>query len=100
MLAGDAAMVASSKLRSRQLQRGHDIVTAASGGIEIPKTSEYEYTPLLLKDQETDDGRSDSSGVAAEGGEFKWQGEDDFKERPWWNTPSVSRSFNYRCSSY
>lgn len=89
LIAAGANLEANSKLRSRPSQRGYDTVMAAAGGVEISKRPEQERAPLLAGDDEGQNGRSESDVDDPQGDDFKWQGEEDFKERPWWNKPSV-----------
>lgn len=86
---GQASMDATSALRSRPSQRGHDAVTAASGGFEVFKDTEYESAPLLDRDDEDGDGRLESPNGDGQRGRVEWEGEKDFEGRPWWNKPSI-----------
>lgn len=85
---GSANIDVASALRSRPAQRGHDAVTAASGGLEIPKDSDYENTPLLVRDEEDHDGPLENPS-GDQTSEVEWEGGKDFEGRPWWNKPSV-----------
>ena len=89
VIAAGANLDADSKLRSRPSQRGHDMVMAAAGGVEISKTPEHERTPLLARDDEGHDDRSESFLDHGRRDEFEWQGENDFGGNTWWNKPSV-----------
>ena len=91
---GSATMDATSALRSRPSQRGHDTVTAASGGFEVLKDSEYENAPLLPRDEDVRDNRSGDAVGDGQRGRIEWEGENDFEGRPWWNKPSVNCTFH------
>lgn len=89
-----ASIDATSALRSRPSQRGHAAVTAASGGFEVFKNTDYESAPLLARDDEDGDGRLESPSGDVQRGRVEWEGENDFEGRPWWNKPSVNGIFH------
>lgn len=69
---------------------GHPVAVAASAGVEIPKDSDYEDTPLLSRDIDDDyDTHASRREDGDDRGPPRWSGERDFEGRPWWNKPSV-----------
>ncbi len=88
---------AGARLRSRQSQRDHHTVTAASGGLDILPIRENECSPLLAEQEENFDHSSDSPDGDERREDFKWQGETDFEGVSWWNKPSVSRTSQLSC---
>ena len=86
-----AIIDATSDLRSRPSQRGHDMALTPSGGLEVSHIRDSDGISLLSSDEgSTHGGQANGSNGVERRGEFKWQGENDFEGMSWWNKPSVS----------
>lgn len=94
VLTGSANLDAIPALRSRPSQRGHDAVTAASGGFEVLRGTDYESRPLLARDEDDSGSRPEILSGDGQRGGVEWEGENDFESRPWWNKPSVNEIFH------
>ena len=75
-----------SRSSPQSSREGRDTVKAAVGGFESERDSPDEESPLLSPDRGDGGGEH---GAGATRGSPKWDGEEDFEGRPWWNKPSA-----------
>lgn len=77
-----------SRSSHRSTQKGQDTVKIASGVAENERDIHNNEDSPLLSNPE--DGEASEHGAGETRQPPKWDGEADFKGRPWWNMPSVS----------
>lgn len=76
-----------SRSSHRSTQKGQDTVKIASGVAENERDIHNNEDSPLLSNPE--DGEASEHGAGETRQPPKWDGEADFKGRPWWNMPSI-----------